>query len=498
MKACPFNLTEAEFLRARQGGNLVPLCREIPADLLTPVRAFLALCRRSRHHFLLESVEGGETLARYTFLGKDPFCVVAGEGTRATLEENGRNRDCLEDPLEALQAVAARYRPVHVPGLPRFAGGGVGYFGYDLVRLRERLPRRAGDGRGLPDLLFGFYDAFLAFDHYRQSVRIVRLIRTEEDRGSPRAQYRQACRRILEWERSLSPARLEMPERARRRPRSRLRPSGTEQEYRRAVAAAKRSIHAGDIFQVVLSRRFERRCTAAPFAVYRALRRLNPSPYLFLLGFPQLTLAGASPEMLVRLEGRRIQTHPIAGTRPRGRTESEDREMEEALKSDPKERSEHLMLVDLGRNDLGRVCKFQSVRVSRFMEVERYSHVMHLVSRVEGDLRPEVRPLDALMACFPAGTVTGAPKVRAMEIIDELEALPRGPYAGAVGYLDFFGNLDTCITLRTAVLKEKMAYLQAGAGIVADSKPERENQECLSKARVLFEALDEAERMPWR
>jgi len=261
------------------------------------------------------------------------------------------------------------------------------------------------------------------------------------------------------------------------------------------VAAATRAIRAGEIFQVVLSRRFERRCGASPFAIYRALRRLNPSPYLFLLGFPQLTLAGASPEMLVRLEGSRIQTHPIAGTRPRGRTEREDRAMEEGLQSDPKERSEHLMLVDLGRNDLGRVCKFQSVRVSRFMEVERYSHVMHLVSRVEGDLRPEIRPLDALMACFPAGTVTGAPKVRAMEIIDELETLPRGPYAGAVGYIDFFGNLDTCITLRTAVLKQKMAYLQAGAGIVADSKPGNENRECINKARVLFDALDEAERM---
>jgi len=494
LRAPPFNLSEEEFLSARHRGNLIPLCRAIPADLLTPVLASLALTRDARHHFLLESVEGGETMARFTFLGKDPFCVLRGRGARATLERAGKVQELQENPLAALERVASRYQPVKLPDLPRFAGGGVGYFSYDMIRLRERIPESGRDDLRVPDLLFGFYDTLLAFDHLRQRIQILTLVRTEEAPGSPRTQYREACGKILETERALTRRRPTLRSTPARAGRCRLRATRPEAEFLRAVSSARRAIRAGEIFQVVLSRRFERPCTTAPFAVYRALRRLNPSPYLFCLGFPEMTLAGASPEMLVRVEGRRIQTRPIAGTRQRGATEKEDCELEESLRADPKERSEHLMLVDLGRNDLGRVCRFQSVRVGRFMEVERYSHVMHLVSQVEGELRPEVRPLEALMACFPAGTVTGAPKVRAMEIIDELEPLKRGPYAGAVGYLDFFGNLDTCITIRTAMFKEKKAYLQAGAGIVADSIPERENQECLNKVRVLFAALDEAER----
>jgi anthranilate synthase component I len=490
-----FNLTEEEFLRARQRGNLVPVCREVGADLFTPVLAALNLCRASRHHFLLESVEGEESLARYTFLGKDPFCVLRALGNRASLEERGKSRVLEEDPVTALERVAARYHPVTLPDLPRFAGGAVGYLAYDLVRLRERIPLAVKDDLHLPDLMFGFYDSLLAFDHLRQRVQILALVRTEEQPGTPRQQYREACRRILELEGAM--ARRNPPRRARGGKYRGMRASPTRPaaEFRRAVAAAQRAIAAGEIFQVVLSRRFERLSSASPFAVYRALRRLNPSPYLFCLTFPEMTLAGASPEMLARVEGRRIQTRPIAGTRRRGATEQEDRDLEESLKADPKERSEHLMLVDLGRNDLGRVCRYQTVRVANFMEVERYSHVMHLVSRVEGELRSEVRPLQALMACFPAGTVSGAPKVRAMQLIDRLERVKRGPYAGAVGYLDFFGNLDTCITIRTALLKGKTAYLQAGAGVVADSTPEREDQECLAKARILVAALDEAERM---
>jgi len=495
LRSPPFNLTEEEFLRIRQRGNLVPICREVAADLLTPVLAALSLTGKSRYHFLLESVEGGESLARYTFLGKDPYCVLRATGHRAMLEERGRSRDLQEEPLRALEGLTSRYEPVRLPDLPRFAGGGVGYLAYDLVRLREKIPSSARDDLRLPDLLFGFYDSLLAFDHLRQRIQILVLVRTEEVPGTPRQQYREACRRILELERGLASRRAPPSRRAGRLSRPRISVNRPGAEYRRSVQQAREAIAAGEIFQVVLSRRFQRRCKAAPFAVYRALRRLNPSPYLFCLGFPEMTLSGASPEMLVRVEGRRIQTRPIAGTRPRGKSEAEDQVLETALQGDAKERAEHLMLVDLGRNDLGRVCRYDSVRTASFMEVERYSHVMHLVSRVEGVLRDEVRPLEALMACFPAGTVTGAPKVRAMEIIDSLERVKRGPYAGAVGYLDFFGNLDTCITIRTALLKDNTAYLQAGAGIVADSTPEGEEQECLNKAKVLFAALNEAEEL---
>ncbi len=495
MRRLQFNLSLEDFLQARQRGNLVPLCREIPADLLTPVMAWRRLALRARHHFLLESVGGGESLARYTFLGRDPFCVLRAKGRRASLQEGNRTRELVEDPLAALEAMAGRYTPVRLPDLPRFAGGGVGYFSYDLVRLAEKLPARLPDELGVPDLLFGFYDTLVAFDHLRQRLQILALVRTEEAPGTPAAQYREACRRILAVEREIGSASRGSRKPSGRRKKADVARVRTSGAFRRSVQEARGAIRAGEIFQVVLSRRFERPWRSEAFNVYRALRRLNPSPYLFALGFPELTLAGASPEMLARVEGRRIQTRPIAGTRPRGRDEVEDGEREAALREDPKERAEHLMLVDLGRNDLGRVCRYRSVRVSRFMEVERYSHVMHLVSQVEGELREEVRPLQALMACFPAGTVTGAPKVRAMELIEELEGVARGPYAGAVGYLDFFGNLDTCITLRTAILKGKQAYVQAGAGIVADSDPAREEQECLDKAKVVFEALDEADGM---
>jgi anthranilate synthase component 1 len=490
-----FNLTQDEFLRRRQQGNLIPLCREVAADVLTPVLGALALASGSRHHFLLESVEGDESLARYTFLGRNPFCVLQASGGRTILREGGASRVVDEDPLNALEALTRRYTPVLLPDLPRFCGGAVGYLSYDLVRLREKIPRKAHDDLGLPELLFGLYDTVVAFDHLKQRMQILAMVRTEEIKGSGRTQYREACRKILAIEDTLSRARTPLrrsPARISRRRIAATRPDG---EFRKAVAAARRAIASGEIFQVVLSRRFEKKLSASPFAVYRALRRLNPSPYLFCLAFPDLTLAGASPEMLVRVEGRRVETRPIAGTRPRGATEEKDRILEASLKEDPKERSEHLMLVDLGRNDLGRVCGYRSVKVTKFMEVERYSHVMHLVSRVEGELREGVQPVEALMACFPAGTVTGAPKVRAMEIIDDLEKVKRGPYAGAVGYLDFFGNLDTCITIRTALMTRQRAYLQAGAGVVADSIPERENQECLAKARVLFAALEEAERM---
>ncbi|HYS77792.1 MAG TPA: anthranilate synthase component I family protein, partial [Candidatus Dormibacteraeota bacterium] len=370
------------------------------------------------------------------------------------------------------------------------------YLSYDLVRSIERLPRSVKDDLRVPDILFGLYDTVLAFDHLKQRIQIVSNIRTEDRGERVKARvlgerYRAARRNIDVMEnllrRAAAPA-------ARRAPgRDRWRANVSEARYKASVRRAKDYIRAGDIFQVVLSQRFERKARAAPFSIYRALRRINPSPYMYYLDFGEVALAGASPEMLVRVEGDRIRTRPIAGTRPRGRDEDEDRAMERELLTDPKERAEHVMLVDLGRNDLGRVGRAGSVEVSRFMAVERYSHVMHLVSEVTARLRADRDAFDGLLACFPAGTVSGAPKVRAMEIIEELETTRRGPYAGAVGYIDYSGNLDSCITIRTTVMSRGIAHVQAGAGIVADSVPEHEYRECVSKAGALIDAIERAE-----
>jgi anthranilate synthase component 1 len=471
-----FNLDPADLPALARRGNLIPLCREVPADLLTPVAAFLRLQPGSRHPFLLESVEGGEAIARYSFLGRDPVAVVrAGAGAA----EGG-------DPVAALRAALRPWHAVRLPGMPRFTGGAVGYLSYDVVRTIERLPRSVPDDLGTPDLLFGIYDTVLAFDHLRQRIQIV------TDRAAALARgYRRARRRIESIERLL---RRPVPGPARGRRRGgRWSANITPARYQAGVRRAQDYIRAGDIFQVVLSQRYERRCGATPFAIYRALRRINPSPYMYFLDFGEVSLAGASPEMLVRVEGDRIRTRPIAGTRPRGAGEEEDLRLEEDLRADPKERAEHVMLVDLGRNDLGRVSRPGSIEVGRFMSVERYSHVMHLVSEVTGRLRPGADAFDGLIACFPAGTVSGAPKVRAMEIIEELETSRRGPYAGAVGYMDFSGNLDSCITIRTTVVRGGVAHVQAGAGIVADSVPRQEHRECVNKAGALIEAIDRAE-----
>ena len=491
MRRNGFNLDPADLPALARQGNVIPLCREIPADLLTPVAAFLRLAPGARHPFLLESVEGGEAVARYSFLGRDPSAVV-----RARIGAGGPEDAPGTSPVEALRRAVAPYRSVRFPDLPRFTGGAVGYLSYDVVHLVERLPRRAGDDLCLPDVLFGIYDTILAFDHLRNRIQIVSNIRTEEKGGrlggrALEQRYRTARRRIEATERLLArPVRL--PAGGPRR-RGRWAANISETRYKENVRRAKDYIRAGDIFQVVLSQRFERRAGAGPFAIYRALRRINPSPYMYYLDFGEVSLAGASPEMLVRVEGDRIRTRPIAGTRARGRDERQDLRLEEELLADPKERAEHVMLVDLGRNDLGRVCRPGTVEVTRFMKVERYSHVMHLVSDVSGRLTRGRDAFDGLMACFPAGTVSGAPKVRAMEIIDELETTRRGPYAGAVGYIDFAGNLDSCITIRTMVMKEGVAHVQAGAGIVADSVPEREHRECVSKAGALIDAIERAE-----
>ena len=484
-----FNFAPGDLRELARQGNVLPLCREIGADLLTPVAAFLRLQRGARCPFLLESIEGGETVARYSFLGRDPSALL-----RAAPERRGGSGG--GDPLATLRQAIAPFRSAPLPDLPRFTGGAVGYLAFDLVRRIERLPETVSDDLRLPDLMFGLYDTILAFDHLRQRIQIISNIRTESGgralpAGALREAYGRARRRIEATERMLRRP-VPEPRRRARRP-SRWTARTGEKQYKDTVRRAKAYIRAGDIFQVVLSQRFDRVSGAAPFAVYRALRRINPSPYMYHLDFGEVCLAGASPEMLVRVEGERIRTRPIAGTRPRGRDEEHDARLQKDLLSDAKERAEHVMLVDLGRNDLGRVSRPGSVEVTRFMTVERYSHVMHLVSEVSARLRPGHDRFDGLLACFPAGTVSGAPKVRAMEIIDELESTRRGPYAGAVCYADYSGNLDSCITIRTVVMRDGVAHVQAGAGIVADSSPDGEYRECVSKAGALIEAVERAE-----
>jgi anthranilate synthase component 1 len=471
---------------------------ELPADLDTPLSAYLRL-RPGPYAFLLESVEGGEKWARYSFLGTDPAMVLTAKDGRITLRRSGGRVQRLPDgnPLEAIRALLAEIRPVSVPGLPRFQGGAVGYLAYDMVRHMERVPGNATDDLKLPDAVFLFTDSLVVFDNLRHRLLVMANARIED--GSPAAldrAYDQAAVRIgMILEKLARPARPPAP--------LALAPPGPllalgeegfastmdEGAFTEAVRRAKEYIAAGDAYQIVLSRRLDTPLPADPFTIYRALRTINPSPYLFFLRLGRLSIVGSSPEVLVRLEGDRIETRPIAGTSPRGATEEQDQAIEASLRADPKERAEHVMLVDLGRNDVGRVAALGSVKVTEFMVVERYSHVMHLVSHVVGTLRPGADALDVLQACFPAGTLTGAPKIRAMEIIDELEPTRRGPYGGAVGYLSYSGNLDSCITIRTIVCHDGRASVQVGAGIVADSDPKTEWLETCSKARGLVLAL---------
>jgi len=497
-------LEEARALSER--GNFCPLYCEVPADLETPVSAFLKVAR-GRYSFLLESVEGGERLARYSFIGTEPYRTlrtgagVAGEGA--------------SDPLAAIEEELGRFRPVTVEGLPRFTGGAVGYLGYEVARYFEpRVSAPANDALGLPESVFLFTDTLLVFDHLQHKIKVVSHFRLDGDVDSA---YRQAAWRIEELvsrlERPLErlPYRVGgegggagRPEGLQLQPGQTGRPEGlqlrgeltsnmTRAEYREKVERAKEYIVAGDIIQVVLSQRFQRPTAAHPFDIYRALRTVNPSPYMYFLDLGEAQIVGASPEMLVRVEDGRIDYHPIAGTRPRGRDAAEDAALEAELLRDEKERAEHVMLLDLGRNDVGRVSAAGSVCVPQVMEIERYSHVMHLVSHVTGRLREGMTSYDALRACFPAGTVSGAPKIRAMEIIAELERDRRGPYAGAVGYFDLSGNLDTAITIRTIVMKDGVAHVQAGGGLVYDSDPDREFAETESKARALLRAIELAE-----
>ncbi len=478
---------------ARQG-NLVPVYREILADLETPVSAFLKI-DDGGDAFLLESVEGGEKWGRYSFLGVAPREVLRAKGN--TLWSGPPRgpvvKRAVDDPLGAARDVLAHYRPVAVPGLPRFSGGLVGYLSYDLVRSFERLPVRAADDLGHPDYYLMLVDSLVVFDNVAHSMKVVSHALVD-DGGDLRAAYDGACARIEAVIDCLrGPVRLPPVVEVEGPPR--VTSNFEPQAYEDIVRRAKEYIVAGDVIQVVLAQRFECALRAHPFNIYRCLRSLNPSPYMFFLRVGEQTTLGASPEVMVRLEGREITVRPIAGTRPRGTDERADRELERELCADPKEIAEHIMLVDLGRNDVGRVARAGSVAVTERLAVERYSHVMHLVSNVRGELADGLDCYDAFRATFPAGTLSGAPKIRAMEIIEELEPIRRGIYGGAIGYFDFCGNMDTCIGIRTMVIDGGTIYVQAGAGIVADSDPEREHAECVNKSRALFQAVKLAESM---
>ena len=493
------SLDEVRILAAR--GNLIAVHRELPADLETPVSVYLKLrARPNGPSFLLESVEKGEIVGRYSFIGVHAPMTAVSYGDRTLLGAAGSTilEERTGDPLDIIKDALARRKPVPVPGLPSFTGGAVGYFAYDLVRFIERLPATAERKLDVPDMALLFADNLVVFDHVRHRLIVIATMRVEDD---PRPAYADAIARIegivADLRQPLAP-----PVTPTFRNDAVWQSNVTQAEYEERVRRAKEYIAAGDIFQVVLSQRLSRPTPADPFTIYRALRMLNPSPYMFFLDFSgaagiegePLRLIGSSPEMHVRLENNTAFLHPIAGTRWRGKTQEEDDALAADLLNDPKERAEHVMLVDLGRNDLGRVCEFGTVTVPTMMVVERYSHVMHIVSDVRGKPKPGKDAFDLLRATFPAGTVSGAPKVRAMEIIEELEGIRRAAYAGAVGYIDYSGAMDTCITLRTITMRGDTCYLQAGGGIVADSDPTYEFNESLHKARALALAVEHAER----
>ena len=485
------------FRKLAAQGNLVPVYREIMADLDTPVSAFLKVAHGCSHAFLLESVHGGEKWGRYSILGMDPAALFIAEGTRVEIRRSGQPPEVItdRDPMAELKKFMARYQPVPVAGLPRFHGGAVGYFGYDMVRSFELVPDENPDTLGTPDALFMLTDLVLIFDNLLGRLKVVANVFITPDHPLEDLHEQAVARidRVVETLKRAIPDsgptfsgeavsehdfRHEMP----------------RERFEAAVERAKEYILAGDIFQVVLSQRLSIPFSHPPVSLYRALRATNPSPYLFLLRLGDFALVGSSPEILVRQEGDVITVRPIAGTRRRGADEAEDWALEQELLADPKELAEHLMLLDLGRNDLGRVAVTGTVKVTERFVIERYSHVMHIVSNVEARLRGGLDSFDVVAATFPAGTVSGAPKIRAMEIIDELEVSRRGPYAGTVGYVSFSGNMDLAITIRTAVIKDGTLFIQAGAGIVADSVPSREYEETREKARAVFRAVDMVQR----
>jgi len=478
-------------------GNIIPLYTELIADQDTPVSVFKKLSRAGRCAYLLESLEGGEHWARYSFLSCDPTTTFRVDHGTVTVRTAGTpvRRYTTDNPMRDLLRFLRGYRPVHLEGLPRFWGGMVGYVSYDTVKYYERINSTTPDDLALPEAFFMLSDKLVVFDHLRH--RLFVIVSVEAHRASLRGSYERGVRNLCSIVRSLSrpaPSAVVHRPAAPRRRRHPVRSTFTRGEFVQSVRAAKRYIHAGDCIQVVLSQRFSQTITAHPFDIYRALRIVNPSPYMYYLALEGFSIVGSSPEVLVRKEGRLIETRPIAGTRPRGQDEARDRKLEQELLADPKELAEHLMLVDLGRNDLGRVAEAGTVTVPQFKAIERYSHVMHIVSQVQARLRRPYGAADVFQSTFPAGTVSGAPKVRAMEIIEELEKTRRGPYAGAVGYVSFEGNMDMAITIRTILVKGTTAFVQAGAGIVADSVPAREEEETRNKAQALFRAIELADR----
>ncbi len=465
-----------ELKKLKTQGNLAPVYREINADLETPVSAYLKIAHGD-YSFLLESVEGGERLARYSFLGTEPATLIT------TNHGNG-------DPLLLVEQEFKKYQAVPVENLPRFHGGMVGYLSYEVARYFEKLPSPEKDPLKLPESILMLAHTLLIFDHITHKIKVVSHVRLDGDIDKS---YQEATEKIDTLVGRLrKPLAIEdVP--AKSSENTATTSNVTQAEYEAMVTRMKEHIYEGDIIQGVPSLRLGRQTKASPFAIYRALRSINPSPYMYFLHLNDIHIVGASPELLVRVEDGIVSNHPIAGTRPRSKDSAMDRALENELKNDEKERAEHLMLVDLARNDVGRISEPGTVKVAQFMDIERYSHVMHLVSHVQGKLKAGLTQFDALRACFPAGTVSGAPKIRAMEIIAELEPDKRGPYAGAVGYFDFSGNLDTCIAIRTIIIKDGTAYVQAGAGIVADSVPANEYRECLNKMQALLSAINQAE-----
>ncbi len=478
--------SKKEFIELSKKGNLIPVYKEMIAGTETPVSAFEKI--EGEYSYLLESVEGGVKVGRYSFLGSDPVLIIKSKGSKIEITSKGKTTRTEGDPIEALKSVLERYRPVKIKGLPVFHGGLVGYLSYDIVRFLEKLPDKNPDDLNVPDMQFLLTDTILAFDHVDRKIMIISNVLVE---GNAAKAYDEGVAKMKAIEsKLLKPLKKRSEVEAGKGKPVKVGSNFTREAFERAISKAIDYVKAGDVIQVVPSQRFSATVTGEPFNIYRVLRKLNPSPYMYYLKFGDVKLIGTSPETMVKLEGRKATIRPIAGTRRRGATKEEDLKLERELLADEKERAEHIMLVDLGRNDLGRVCDAGSVKINNLMAVERYSHVMHIVSEVSGRLKAGADAFDLIRASFPAGTVTGAPKIRAMEIIDEIENTRRGPYAGAVGYFDFYGNLDTAIIIRTLLLKGTKAFVQAGAGIVADSVPSKEYEESVNKAKALIKAIE--------
>ena len=481
-----------QFSALARESTLVPVVKSVMADLLTPVSAFLAISRGEQDAFLLESVERGEQIGRYTFLGSRPYMRLRSSGGKIIVERGRKPEERSGSIFQAAKDLLQEHSLAHIPGLPPFLSGAVGFCSYDIVRQLENIGDDTENDLHLPDCALMFFNRLLAFDHLRHQIHIIATadVRLE----SARKAYDRALSDISAIEKKLASIRPGQWQRSNGRAKGKLKLDCNmrQKDYENSVRSGKEYIAAGDIFQVVLSQRLSFKPEVPPFDIYRSLRAVNPSPYMYFFKMGDTHILGSSPEMLVRVTGRKLEYRPIAGTHPRGRDEAEDRQLEEKMLHDEKERAEHVMLVDLGRNDLGRVSEYGSVKVKDLMYVERYSHVMHIVSALEGTLRPELHALDAFAACFPAGTLSGAPKVRAMQIIEELEPTRRAIYGGSVLYADFAGNLDSCIAIRTMLMKGKKAYLQAGAGIVADSDPATEYEESMNKARAVIRAVEAA------